>query len=200
LALPTATPRAATPVPVWEASFADNARGWPDDPRSTAWITQGGYQLSALEPGQFVAVGPAANPPLGNVQVTARFHKVGGPPGGGYGIIVRAQPRTALDGMSSGGAYDEREAGDRGEVGIWRREGDHWVDLVAWRPSAAVHPGSADNELVVRALGQQLTLIVNGVVAAQAEDATLTSGTVGVFVGGDGNQAVLQQLRVERLD
>ena len=66
-----------------------------------------------------------------------------------------------------------------------------------WTASAAVRQGSAENELTVRAIGPRLTLIVNGIEAASAEDATLPEGTTGVFVGGDQNSVVLRELRVE---
>jgi hypothetical protein len=89
------------------------------------------------------------------------------------------------------------EVGDRGEVGIWLREETRWVDLVPWTPSAAVHMGSAVNEVQARALGKQLTLLVNGIPVASVEDASLPGGGVGVFAGGDGNEVVLEWLRVQ---
>ena len=101
--------------------------------------------------------------------------------------------------MSAAGRYYVLEVGDRGEVGIWRRETDHWVDLVPWTPSGTVHTGAALNEVVARAQGARLTLIVNGIQAAQVEDAALASGAVGVFAGGDGNAALLTRFLVQQL-
>ena len=75
--------------------------------------------------------------------VTADFRKLGGPDGGGYGIIVRDQGRAPRDGSSQHGRYYVLEVGDKGEVGIWRREGDHWVDLLPWQHADAVSPGTA---------------------------------------------------------
>jgi hypothetical protein len=70
------------------------------------------------------------------------------------------------------------------------------VDLLAWSPSAAVQPGTASNQLLVSARGDSLTLSVNGIQVANVSDATLGAGGVGVFVGGDQNEAVLTRLTV----
>ena len=34
------------------------------------------------------------------------------------------------------------ETGDLGEFGVWRRDGDHWVDLVPWTRSDSVGPAA----------------------------------------------------------
>ena len=39
------------------------------------------------------------------------------------------------------------EVGDKGEVGIWRREGDRWIDLLPWTRSDAVKPGNSTNDV-----------------------------------------------------
>jgi hypothetical protein len=182
---------------VLDERFADNARGWPNDPQSTAWLGDDGYRLFARRPGQFVAIGIPAVPRLRTVTTTATFRKVGGPPGGGYGLIVRDQMDEPRDGVNQRGRYYVLEAGDRGELGVWRRDGDRWIDLVPWTPSQVVRPGDQPNELSVRADGDRLVFIVNGTEVANQVDASLAAGAVGVFAGGDGNQVVLQHVAVE---
>ena len=49
---------------------------------------------------------------------------------------------------------------------------------------------------VTPAFGDRLTLRVNGVQVASVSDPVLSSGGAGVFVGGDGNQVLLEQLKV----
>ena len=164
---------------------------------STAWLARGAYHLLARHPGRFVAVGLPQLEPLRDVVVAGTFRKVGGPPGGGYGLIVRDQGPGPRDGVGQGGRYYVLEVGDRGEVGIWRREGDHWEDLLPWSPSDAVRPGAEPNVLSVRAIGPRLTFVVNGTQVASLEDATLPAGGVGVFLGGDGNEGRLEWLVVE---
>jgi hypothetical protein len=166
---------------------------WPDDPAATAWTEEDGYRLFARRPGQFVALAAPVAAPPGDLAVTAAFRKVGGSPGGGYGLIVRDQGPGPRDGRRQDGRFYVFEAGDRGEVGAWRREGDRWVDLLPWTPSAAVRPGGAANELTVQAVGQRVTFLVNGSVVASLTDPVLTAGAVGVFVGGDLNDVLLER-------
>ena len=204
----TAAPASATAAPptpsapttlrtVFEEGFAEVRPGWPNDPQSTAWFADGVYRLVAREPARFVAVGAPIAGSLGDVVVSGTFRKVGGPPGGGYGLIVRDQGPGPRDGRGQGGRYYVLEAGDRGELGIWRREGDHWVDIVPWTPSAAVRPGEAANELTVRAIGSRLTFLVNGTEVASRDDAALSEGGVGLFVGGDLNEVAAERFVVQ---
>jgi len=147
-----------------------------------------------------VAVGVPSIPRLRDITVTAAFQKEGGPPGGGYGLIVRDRVDEPRDGVNQVGQYYVLEVGDRGEIGVWRRDRDQWIDVLPWTPSQAVRMGGAPNELAVESRGERLTFLVNGVEVTSHVDATLAEGMVGVFVGGDGNQVVLQRLLVEALD
>lgn len=175
---------------------AARAAPWPSNPDGTAWLTQAGYRLLARSPGQFVSIrAPLAGVP-DPVQVVGRFQKVGGPPGGGYGLIVDDQTRSRGDGVDQGGEYVVAEVGDRGQIGVWRREASHWVDLLPWVPSSAVLPGDAPNELEVRTAGTWLTFVVNGRQVANL-DTGLSGGAIGVFAGGDGNDVLLEQFVVQ---
>ncbi len=172
---------------------------WPNDTASTAWFAQDGYHLSVNRTGQFVAISVVPEA-LGNVRVTATFRKTGGPTGGGYGIIVRDQGPGPRDGLNQRGSYYVLEVGDRGEVGMWRRDQGTWVDLVPWTPTGAVRPGLGENTVMVEALGERLSLSVNGTMVASTADNTLGSGSIGIFLGGDENEALLTRLTVEQLD
>jgi hypothetical protein len=180
--------------------FGSAPQGWLDDPRSTAWWSGGAYHLFAREPGHFVAVGAPVPGRLRDVEVSATFRKTGGPAGGGYGLMVRDQGSGPRDGVDQGGRYYVLEAGDGGDVGIWRREGDHWVDLLPWTPSGAVRHDQATNFLTVRAIAERLTFLVNGEQVASLADPTLPDGTVGVFVGGDSNEVMLERFVVQTPD
>jgi Domain of unknown function (DUF4388) len=201
---PTAAPEPTTPPTLapeprtlLDETFDDNTRNWPNNPQGTAWITGGTYRIVPRQAGQFVAIGiPAVGEILQDVVINASFRKVGGPAGGGYGIIVRDQGPGPRDGTNQQGRYYVLEVGDKGEVGIWRREGDRWVDLLPWQRADAVKPGSALNELTVRAVGDRLSLSVNGTEVGTRTDSALAVGNVGIFVGGDGNQVALEQISV----
>jgi LPXTG-site transpeptidase (sortase) family protein len=195
-----ATPLPETGAPLLDERFADNRLAWPDNRQGTAWLDAGAYRLAARVPQHFVAVGVPLSLPLKDVVVSATFRKLGGPVGGGYGLILRDQRPELGDGMRQDGRYYVLEVGDRGEVGIWRREDDKWVDLLPWTASAAVRPGQDVNEVEAWAIGDRLTLVVNGVEVASQVDATLASGHVGVFAGGDGNEVALERLLVRTPD
>ncbi|MBV9602778.1 MAG: DUF4388 domain-containing protein [Chloroflexi bacterium] len=182
---------------IFDERFTTNAANWPSNPQGLGQFTNGSYRIATHDAGQSAAIGaPVASVPA-DVQITADFRKLGGPDGGGYGIIVRDQQAGVRDGSSQDGRYYVLEAGDKGEVGIWRRDGDHWVDLVPWQHADAVRTGTEPNELSVRAVGNTLTLLVNGTQVATATDSTLASGQAGVFVGGDGNQVAVSRYTVQ---
>ncbi len=177
--------------------FANNDRNWPSTPQGTAYLTNGSYRLAPRQAGQFVAVGAPIVDTLKDVIVNATFHKLSGPLGGGYGIIVRDQATAPQNGTSQVGRYYVLEAGDNGEVGMWRRDGDHWTDLLPWQPNAAVKTDTGSNDLSVRAVGNRLSLTVNGTLVATKTDDTFAAGGVGVFVGGDGNQVAVDRFSIQ---
>ncbi|HEX2171107.1 MAG TPA: family 16 glycoside hydrolase [Dehalococcoidia bacterium] len=185
---------------MYTVRFAEGPAGWLNEPEGPARWAEGAYRLTSQEPGRFVALDAPLAEPLGDVIVRARFRKLGGPPGGGYGLILRGQTYGARDGRAQDGRYYVLEAGDRGEVGIWRRDGDRWVDLVPWTAAAAVRPGGEPNEVEAEARGDRLTLRVNGQVVAEATDAALGPGAVGVFVGGDLNDVAVDHFSVVALE
>jgi hypothetical protein len=196
---PVLSVASAAPGVLFAERFVSPLVSWPNDPRSTAWFEDGAYQLYARDPGRFVTVGVPLAQDVGDGAISAQFHKVGGPAGGGYGFVIRNQGKTAdLDGKSQNGSYLVVEVGDRGEVGIWQRDGARWIDVLTWRHADAVRTGEDPNLLVLYFKGQALRLEVNGEqVADLAFDGLPARGGVGVFVGGDLNEAALEWLRVE---
>jgi hypothetical protein len=192
---PSSPEPAAPTVQLLDARFSTPQSGWPEAPPFAIWAS-GAYRLSARQPGDFVAVAAPLAASLGDVIVQATLRKVGGPPGGGYGVIVRDQQPDQRDGVGQSGQFYVLAVGDRGEFGVWRREGDRWVDVKTWTPSPLVHPGSAPNELTVRVVGDRLTFLINGAEATTEVDDTLFTGAVGLFVGGDGNEVAVERFTV----
>src|SRR4030095_4693070 len=180
-----------------DVRFSDMPVGWPHNPSSTACLADGHYYVPARTPGQFVAIGAPATDRFSDMVVSAAFRKVGGPAGGGYGFIIRDQGPGPRDGVNQIGQYYVLEVGDRGEYGIWRREGDRWLDLIPWTPSALVPPGNVTNEVTVQATAQELTFLINGKVLANLVGAVLRDGGVGIFIGGDLNEVVVERFVVQ---
>jgi hypothetical protein len=181
----------------YDDNFRSSQSSWPNNPDSVAWFVDGGYRLAAKQPGQFVAIRAPIGAPFRDVVVTGNFRKVAGPAGGGYGLIVRDAGPGARDGINQTGRFYVFEVGDKGEYGIWRRDGDRWVDIVPWTTAPAVNPGNGPNSLSVQAIGSQLTFSINGQRVATQTDGTLQEGSVGIFVGGDGNEVVVERFVVQ---
>ncbi len=195
-AQPTITPGRP---PLIDIRFASGSGGWKDNAPFVAW-TDGALRLQARQPAHFVAVGAPINQLLRDVVVSATFRKTGGGPGGGYGLVLRDQGPGPRDGANQDMSAYVLEAGDQGEFGIWRRDGDHWVDLVGWTRSASVRPGESPNDLTARAVGSRLTFTINGTEVATVEDSVFATGKVGVFVGGDLNEVALDRFTVDAPD
>jgi len=182
-----------------DETFTTVPDGWPNTSGGPARHVEGVYELESQHANRFVAVTAPIPTALRDVVVSARFHKSGGPPGGGYGLMVRDQGPDVHDGTQQGGRFVVLEVGDQGTVGVWQHEENWWKDLLPWTPSTAVRPASAANDLTVRARGTELTFLVNDVQVAHVY-AWFDHGRVGVFVGGDGNQAVLERFAVRSPD
>jgi hypothetical protein len=200
---PQSTPDVAAPAEsaqsrvLFAERFVSPLDGWPHDPNGTAWFGDGSYQLMVREPGRFVAIGTPLPGPVGDVTMSARFRKTGGPPGGGYGLVVRSQG-GALDGDNQLGTYIVLEASDRGEIGVWQRDESRWLDIVPWTHSSAVRVGREANELSVSTQTNRVVFVVNGVEVVNMTHASMPAqGGVGIFVGGDMNEVSLEWLIVE---
>jgi hypothetical protein len=173
-------------------------RAWPDHSQAAARLVDGGYLLSTPSSGEFVAIrAPLAEVPR-DIIIDATFRKVGGPPGGGYGFILRDQGASRGDGVDQTGRYVVAEVGDRGETGVWRRDDDHWTDLVPWTQSSAIHTDIDANDLTARLISDRLTFLANGIQIADV-DVGLRSGRLGLFVGGDRNEVLVERFRVQAL-
>jgi hypothetical protein len=172
---------------------------WYQDPQGSAWPSaDGSYHLLVQQPEHFVAVGAPLPNPVTDVAVRATFRKLGGPPGGGYGLIVRDQQLGPRESGSQRGWYYLLAVSDAGAVGIWRREGGRWRDLQPWTPTPAVQSGEGANQLEVEASGPRLTLRVNGISVANWEQTLALAGGVGVYVGGGaGSEVRLEDFLVQ---
>jgi len=197
-ATPTPAPK-ATPVPLFADELTQPLAGWPNDPHGTAWFGGSGYRLYARDADRFVATGVPLGHPLQDVKLTAQFRKMGGPPGGGYGLIIRDQsPPSERDGRNQTGQYLVVEVGDRGDIGIWQRDQTRWIDVVPWQHSDAVNPAGVPNVVGVTTRGESLELQINSQIAAQVTyDKLPRAGGVGIFVGGDLNEVVVEWLRID---
>jgi hypothetical protein len=88
---PAATAGVPPPTVVLDESFGSAPQGWPNQPLGTAWCADSAYRLQTREAGQFIVLDAPLTDIVNDVVLSARFRKTGGPPGGGYGLVVADQ-------------------------------------------------------------------------------------------------------------
>ncbi len=168
------TPR---PNAVFEDDFSNPASGWE------SWTDANGSFVAYQNNGLRILVKDArfdfwSRP--GKRFVDARIEvdaiKLAGPNDNDFGILCRYQDRNNF--------YAFVVASD-GYAGILKvEEGKYRVISGAqMNASPNVRQGEAQNHLQADCIGSTLTLLANGQVVAQAQDATFSSGEVGVIAG-----------------
>jgi hypothetical protein len=126
------------------------------------------------------------------VEVDARW--VNGPQDNEYGLVTRYQDASDefyVFAISSNGFYS-----------MEKYQGDKWYDLAKWTETAAVKQGEVVNRLRVTCQGSTLRFFANGVLLAQAEDASFRSGNIGLFASAGDQEGVavaFDNLRVRAL-
>jgi len=94
----------------------------------------------------------------------------------GYGVFCRVQPGSTGDG------YALLISGD-GYYTIQRITNGDYEPLVDWTTSGAIRQGNATNHIRAVCNGTYLALSVNGVLLAEANDATYASGDIALVAG-----------------
>jgi hypothetical protein len=92
-----------------------------------------------------------------------------------YGLLARSSldaRSTYLYGFTCDGRYSLR---------TW--DGSQFTMLVEWTPSDAIHKDGQTNRLGLKAVGSKLSLYANSVLLAEVEDASLSQGSIGLFIG-----------------
>lgn len=112
---------------------------------------------------------------FGDVRLEVDAGKLGGPDENRIGLICR----------SDGSSYYFFIIGSDGYygLGLFRDKQATLLGQNAMQPSSAIKIGTAVNHLRFDCAGSRLTTYVNGVQLAQAEDATLSHGDVGLLAG-----------------
>src|SRR5262249_39710918 len=90
---------------VFEERFDGRQTGWPADSIGAVRRVASGWQLTTRSDGSFVAIGAPIPTPLHDVVVAATFAKIGGAPGGAFGLFVRDDGRAPRDGRSQVGRF-----------------------------------------------------------------------------------------------
>ena len=149
-----------------------------DDTYETSYA-EGEYHI-AVYPTQYeVWITADDIPELADLIVEVDAHRVSGTMDNDYGVLVRYQIETDSFYMfviSSDGYYK-----------VLRRDGDIWIDLVAWALSDTIVQGVQVNHLRVECIGALMRFSVNGVLLTEIIDATYPPGDLGL-VASTGNE------------
>lgn len=117
-----------------------------------------------------------------NVAIQVTVQQTQGASGNGFGVMCRT------DAVGNGYYFVISSAGQFAILKGSPRQIDP-APLVAWQSSAAIHPGTAENELLAVCTADYLAFSVNGQFLAEAYDDEFTAGELGMVLGAVGETA-----------
>ncbi len=154
-----------------DPSFASWARYADED--STRENLDGDYRIYVASPDLTVFSTPGLN--FGDAQVEVDTERAGGPDDGEAGLICRYQDSDN---------FYVLKATNQGFASIFKLANDAWTQLTEWQETDAIEIGDgAVNHLRAECVGSRLALYVNDRLVAEAQDADLAWGDVGLLVG-----------------
>lgn len=159
---------------VYQASLLGSTPQWSTQPTCT--FTPSGLEVKPSAGQAYICLAPPAA--MKNVIASVDVQQVSGSPDHAYGLAFRHnQPKSYyFFGIDGHGRFT---------LAVVRN--DVSTTVIPFMVSAAIHQGiQATNRLEVVAQGEQITLLVNGTVVAQATLSTYSSGTVGLRGVNDG--------------
>lgn len=178
LLLPACAPSTPAPQPgdtLLLDDFSNPASGWErfTSAEGTMDYDGGGYRflVNALQANFWSTPGKS----FGDVRVEVDVAKIGGPDENRIGLVCRFVENNYYFFMVSSDGY----------YTIGKYIGGSVIQLGQGQMqySGAVHTGLAVNHLRADCIGSALTFYVNGQPAAQAQDADLAQGEVGLLAG-----------------
>jgi hypothetical protein len=162
----------------WKNAFDDGA-GWhlSSDAVADVSVADGALLVHVFAPGQVAWA--MSDRRWGNLHLTVEATHISGPDDNEYGVLIRMND----SGSGADAFYAFSISGD-GYARIARYGKGTWTVLGSdWVPSSAILQGEATNVLEVVAQGTALEFIINGEPVLQTIDATLTTGSIGVYAG-----------------
>jgi hypothetical protein len=159
-----------------EDDFSNPKSGWDRGADTDAeWGYQDGeYRILVHTEDMTVWANTHERYDLADLLMVVEARRVAGPLDNQYGVIVRYQDRANfyLFTVSSDGQYAVQMLCD-----------DSWKDLVQWTPSDVIRQDDGFNLLRVEARGSEMRFLVNGELLCVVQDATISSGSIGLAAG-----------------
>lgn len=168
---------------IYQNSLDGSTKGqWTNN--SSCFFGTGGYHISA----SFICYAPTD--PVSDAITTVSVKQISGPITYPFGLVIRR--------VSKGNYYDF-QIDTNGKWYFGKAVNGTSSTLVDYTANAAIKKGlNQVNTLSVQAKGSHFIFSVNGTQVGTVDDATFTSGDVGL-VGNDGIQVVFTQLVIARV-
>lgn len=165
------TAPASEPQPLFRDTFRDNAAGWPLFKRDKSEVRLEQGRLVLIVSGPDGVTQSTGGRVFDNLRLEVDSGLLDGPPETSYGLIFRHQDAAN---------YYAFEVDGLGQFRLGKVVRGAYSPLLPAAPSDRVQPGQALNHLSVRAVGNQISVAVNGVEVGQVTDATFPSGHIGM--------------------
>ncbi len=173
----------STPRPPWPVGGTEYGQATYDN---------GVYRVQVAAP--YTEFRALAGQRYGDVRLYLRIGKFAGPDAVRAGVICRFvdERNFYFLTITADGEY---------AIGKMTPEGLRFLGAETFQPAEAVHRGMAVNELEAECIGDRLRLFANGVLLAEAQDAALPEGDVGLLVGTfaeGGADVLLDDFKVQK--
>ncbi len=174
--LPTSTPQ---PEALYSDDFSDADSGWDvyDDEDASAEYADGKFAIT-VKSSKWLAWANSNEVDLDDVVIEVNASMISGSEDNEFGVICRYQDKDNF--------YYFIISAD-GYAGITRMSGDDQTIISSaegkYQQSDVVNQGLATNSIKVVCAGDNLELYANGELIAQAQDATISGGDIGLIVG-----------------
>lgn len=169
-------PEAGPGEVIFQDDFTRTSSGWDryQDPSYSSDYYQGGYRIHVLSPNTDAWANP--NLEIADAQIEVDAAKVGGPDNNVFGVLCRYQDaRNFYFFLISSDGF----AG----IGVYKDGRRRLLSDDSLLPSSAVLQGDAWNHIRADCNQFSLSLIVNGVLVAEAQAAEWRTGDVGLIAG-----------------
>jgi hypothetical protein len=162
----------------------DPSVSWPSQPGGPFWTTPDGYHLAPSAQVDPVVVSPPVSARGQDVAVRASFLQLRGTAGSdNYGFVIRDQSPVPRDASNADGQYVVVALDASHHVSARRRDGQRWIELSVTSAAAPANARGQDN-VSLTALGNRITLDLDGTRIATVEDPTPSSGGVAFYAAG----------------
>lgn len=175
---PTEAPTEAEEQPVYSDDFSDTNSGWfvGVDEFGEARYQDGGYYVAPPNnPGSWSTTDSPNNESFTDMRVEVDATKLAGPDVNEYGVYCRLSGDPSIFYLGL--------IGNDGIYAIYERLSNEDWSLIDGGEAGSLTLNDGSNHIRLDCIGSTISLYVNGELAAEGTDDTLTQGEAGVYTG-----------------